>query len=133
MSGYASPTDPWTPETTLQFALAHATAANMAARYLPAGMTVVIEGVVDEPMLAAYDELRALAPRKVLLVPSLDACAERRRTRKDLDPARLDASARRLHPRLLRENTADAGWFVIDTSSLTVEQTVDAIVARYGR
>ncbi len=135
VSGYASPTEPWTPETTLQFALAHATAADMAARYVPAGMTVVIEGVLDEPMLAQYDEVQALRPRKVMLAPSLEVALARNRARRekaDADVARLDASARRLHSRLLHENTPEAGWFVVDTGSLTVEQTVDAILARSG-
>ncbi len=134
VSGHARGTDPWTPETVLQFALAHGAAADLAARYVAAGISVVIEGVLDEPMLAQYDELRTLDPRKVFLAPDLAVALERNRTRpgKEVDVARLDDSSRRLHPRLLRENTVDVGWFVLDTSALTVKQSVDAIVERYG-
>lgn len=134
VSGCASPTDPWTSETELQFRVAHATAADMAARYVRADMAAVIEGVIDEPMYATYPELAALCPRKVLLSPSLPVSRARNhaRTAKEIDAHRLDASAERLHPRLLEQNVADKGWFVIDTSALDVEQTVDAIIARYG-
>jgi energy-coupling factor transporter ATP-binding protein EcfA2 len=87
ISGYANPLDPWTPETQLQFALAHQGVGAMARLYAEAGFAVVIDGVTTEADVAAYDF--PFPPRKVLLRPSLDIALQRNATR---ETKRFDTS-----------------------------------------
>lgn len=133
-AGYASPTESWSDETTLQFSLAHRSACDIARRYRERGFVVTIDDVVDEPMFADYAPLAPLGLRKVFLAPSLEVALARNGTRADkgFHPSALVDSIRRLHPRFARENTAERGWLVIDSSALRVDETVDAIMARWG-
>jgi hypothetical protein len=74
-----------------------------------------------------------LAPRsvyKILLQPPLEAALARNaaRTNKDFDTAVLADAIRGNHRSLGEQNTSDRGWIVIDTGSLSVEETVEAIL-----
>lgn len=129
-SGFSSPVE-WTAETDRQFALARRGAARVAADYADAGFVVVLDDVIRESHLDQYtDHLRNAAIRKVLLNPSLETVLARNAApgRKPFDSSVLEAACRGLHPLLASENTAGRGWIVVDSTTLDVEQTVNAIV-----
>lgn len=129
-SGFSSPVN-WTVETGRQFALARRAAARTAADYADAGFTVVLDDVVRESDLHQYtDHLASATLRKVLLNPTLETVLARNAAPrgKDFDMGVLEAACRGLHPLLVAENTAERGWIVVDSTGLTVEQTVEAIV-----
>jgi hypothetical protein len=129
-SGFASPVD-WTAETSRQFALARRGAARIAADYTDSGFVAVLDDVVRESQLDQYaDSLGNIPLRKVLLSPSLETVLARNATpgRKPFDSSILEAACRGLHPLLAGENTAECGWIVIDSTTLDIEQTIDAIM-----
>ena len=133
MSGQASPLGEITDEVRLQFRLARRVAATMASLYAESGFTVVIDDVIDESTvgnhLQAYLGEHPL--RKVLLAPTLEVALHRNagRTTKSFDTSILVPTTSRLHADLLGSTR---GWFVIDSSRLSVDETVDAILAAHG-
>jgi predicted kinase len=129
-SGFASPVE-WTAETGRQFALARRGAARIAADYADAGFVVVLDDVVRDSDLHQYtDHLGAAALQKVLLNPSLETALARNAAprRKDFDASVLEEACRGLHPLLAAENTPEHGWIVVDSTTLDVAHTVDAIL-----
>jgi predicted kinase len=137
VAGIAHPVPAFTEETGRQFRLARSAAAQMAASYADAGFAVAIDDVVHEPdAQACY--VAALAPRtvhKILLQPDLEVALARNatRTNKNFDTALLTEAIRGNHRSLREQNRLDRGWTVIDTSSLSVEETVDIILAGGGK
>lgn len=122
----------WTGETTRQFVLARRGAARIAADYVDAGFVVVIDDVIRASELHHYtDDLGNTTLRKVLLNPSLETVLARNAApgRKDFDAKVLEAACRGLHPLLVAENTPEQGWIVVDSTTLDVAQTLDAINA----
>ena len=133
VSGRGNPLVPFTAETRLQFRLSWETAAMMAARYVDEGFVVVIDDVVPRWGLEVYE--RALGDRalkKVLLAPALEIALERnsRRKGKSFDPGILVPAIKNLHPSLL---SGGAGWLVLDSSRMTIEETVAAILDGFDR
>jgi predicted kinase len=129
-SGFSNPVE-WTAETTRQFVLARRGAARIAADYVDAGFDVMIDDVIRESDLAQYtDYLGSTDLRKVLLNPSLETVLARNAAPrgKDFDASVLEAACRGLHPLLRTENTPEQGWIVVDSTTLDVDQTVDAIM-----
>jgi cytidylate kinase len=129
-SGLASPLE-WNAETTLQFEIARRNAARLAADYLSNGFAVVIDDVATEADMAQYvPYLGPFAPRKVLLSPSIFVVHRRNteRTNKTFDTKVLAPVATRLHTELLAGCPREAGWVVIDTSTLSVGDTIDKIL-----
>ncbi len=134
-SGLASPLE-WNEETTLQFAIARRNAARLAADYVDAGFTVVIDDVVREADMPQYvPYLGGVAPRKVLLSPSIFVVHRRnaQRTNKSFDTKILEPVATRLHSQLVAGCPPEAGWTVLDTSALSIDATIDQILKRYER
>lgn len=132
-SGFSSPVE-WTAETTRQFVLARRGAARIARDYANAGFVVVIDDVVRESELHQYtDHLGAATLGKVLLNPSLETVLARNAApgRKDFNASVLEAACRGMHPLLLAENTSEHGWIVVDSTTLDIDQTVDAIVRSF--
>jgi len=129
-SGFANPVE-WTAETSRQFALARRGAARIAADYADAGFVAVLDDVVRESELGQYtDYLGKTELRKVLLNPSLETVLARNAApgRKPFDSSVLEAACRGLHPLLPAENTAEHGWVVIDSTDMTIDQTIEAIM-----
>jgi hypothetical protein len=129
-SGLASPLE-WNDETSLQFAIARRNAARLAADYVSSGFTVVIDDVVREADMPQYVPfLGGLAPRKVLLSPSIFVVHRRnaQRTNKSFDTKILEPVATRLHGQLLAGCPPEAGWKVLDTSTLSIDDTIDRIL-----
>ena len=135
-SGYATPLGGADPEQVLaQFRLARRCATYIAMEYSAAGYTVVVDDVVGKIARDAFDPLIQAGARRVVLMPSLDIALARNRARtnKPFDTLVLEPATRGLHADMTRSNTAGEGWTVIDSSALSVEETVDEIVARCGR
>lgn len=133
VSGLASPLN-WTEDTAQQFAIARRNAARLAADYGAAGFTVVIDDVIHEQDLGQLlPHLGALVPRKILLSPSIFVVHRRnaQRTNKTFDTKILEPVATRMHGELIAKCPPSAGWFVLDTSTISVEDTVDRILAHY--
>jgi hypothetical protein len=134
-SGLASPLE-WNDETTLQFAIARRNAARLAADYVAAGFSVVIDDVVREADMPQYlPHLGGLVPRKILLSPSIFVVHRRnaQRTNKSFDTKILEPVATRLHGQLLAGCPPDAGWTVLDTSVLSIDDTIDRILKSYDK
>lgn len=120
-------------DAAAQLHLRQEIAADVARRYANEGYTVVLQDILLGPDLEAM--VRRLSDYNVhviVLQPSPAAVAERDQHRLQtrgkiayivggLTPESMDA--------ILRESTSRAGLW-LDTSDLTVEQTVDAILER---
>jgi predicted ATPase len=133
VSGYADPTEPWSDETDLQFRLAREAAADMAARYAVASFAVAIDDILapDETERCFVSRLPGARVHRVFLQPSLETALSRNaiRTNKSFDTSVLTETLRLVHGRISAFPYAEKGWQVIDTSDLTVEETVDLILA----
>ena len=128
-AGFAS--DAWAHDPAARRA-ARTSAAFVALQYSTAGYAAVVDDTVeDADEVAAYVELR---PRKVFLLPSLEVALARNAARTNKPPGdepHLAAIAHRLYDPMRRAHTAERGWLVLDTSTLDVEATVDAILAHF--
>lgn len=105
-------------------------AVTAASQYCQAGFTVVYQDVIVGPVLGeVVDMLRGVWPlHAIVLAPSVEAVARREAGRAKTgygawSPEALDAE--------LRAGTPHLGLW-LDTSDLTVEATVDAILRRLG-
>jgi predicted ATPase len=132
VSGCAHPTPEWTDETAVQFELAERSSADLAARYFDAGIAAAIDHIANPDHLEERI-VSALAPRpvlRVMLVPTLEVNLDRNASRKnkEFDPGLLVKSIHGLHRACLEYDNSD--WIKIDNSSLSVEGTVDLILAQ---
>jgi predicted kinase len=129
VAGLHEPGD-WTDALLEQLRLARQTAAGMARTYQAAGFAVVIDDFFDPvTRLSEYATLLSdPTVRRVVLLPDQAAAEERlrRRARSD-DPGEFMLRGVRHSYVFLNSVAADLagqGWQVIDTSHLTVEETV---------
>lgn len=130
VSGMAHPVPDWTPETTCQFRLARENAACIARNYAKDGFVVALDDVIVPP----DGPFSSLEPHRILLRPSLETLLSRNasRTNKTFDPEFLESTIRSLHAAL--EAVPDAAlkdWFVLDSSVLTLPETVDRILEHF--
>lgn len=115
-----------TPEATRQLRLRYELGAMTARRYHEAGFAVVYQDIIlGEELRLVVDMLRNLPLQVVVLCPSPEAVAAREAARGKTGYgawtiANIDAG--------LRDETPRIGLW-IDTSDLTVEQTVDRILS----
>ena len=134
VSGIAHPVPAWTEETARQFGLARGNAALMARRYSSAGFAVAIDDVCSSrDFHADYEAHFADAqPYRVLLLPRLEVVLRRNseRTHKDFHHETLISVIRYLHAEYTAMDTRN--WLVVDSSELTVEETVNLILERSG-
>lgn len=129
VSGFVSGLDDWTEEHSRQFDLSWRSEAVLAAIYVDAGFVAVVDDFVREVDVARcfMPALRGHEIHKVFLAPTVEVALTRNTMRrsKNFDTARLIPIIRRL------EEPAREGldtWIVIDSSSLDVGETVDAIL-----
>jgi hypothetical protein len=128
VSGRAEMTADPSLEALAQLRLRYRLAGMVADEYVAAGFTVVVQDVAIGP---AYDDLidavRTRPRHAIMLTPSAKALAAREATRDKTGysdgwtPAAMD--------HLLRTETTKRGLW-LDTTDLTPEQTIDAILAR---
>ena len=127
MDGRNNPPIPYSPQSALQ----------TARLYADAGFAVAIDDVLFE---SQYREEYAKGfsgyqVYKVLLVPSLEQALIRNatRTNKTYDTAGLVEIITDIHDALLTQDLAADGWLIIDSTSLTLTETVDAILKHINR
>jgi chloramphenicol 3-O-phosphotransferase len=134
VSGIAHPIPTWTDETARQFKLARGNAVSMALRYANAGFAVAIDDVFSTRDFESdyAPVLEGAAVHRVLLLPSLEVTLARNssRTYKDFHPEILEDVIRHLHAEFRAMDVR--GWLVIDSSALTLEETVNAILEAAG-
>ena len=137
VNGLALPAAEWGDELTRQVALARQAVIGMALAYREAGFTVVIDDFWDPNRLVEYQALSGAANvRRVLLWPDRAEAHQRNLRRAGDSPARsfIDEGIRLVYDELT-EVVGDLrrqGWLVVDTSALTVAETVETILAADG-
>jgi len=134
VSGIAQPVPVWTGETTRQFRLAREAAAYTARLYAEAGFAVAVDDVIfpSEAQAIFVESLRPHTIARVLLRPSLEVALARNaaRTNKEFDTSLLAETCRTIYRSMDEREFAAAGWIVVDSSALSVEETVDEILKR---
>ncbi len=134
VSGIAQPVPVWTVETTRQFRLAREAAAYTARLYAEAGFAVAIDDVIfpSEAQALFVEALRPHTISKVLLRPSLEVTLTRNaaRTNKPFDTSLLAETCRTIYHSMNEQEFAAAGWIIVDSSALSVEETVDEVLKR---
>ncbi len=128
VSGIAHPVPEFTAETHRQFDLARHSAGQTAEIYHRAGFAVAIDDVLGPADAAALG--LSIPPTKILLRADLDVILERNRLRqnKHFDPLTLEPVIRMLHASQDVEEFRRQGWKVVDTTSLTLEQAMAAVM-----
>ena len=116
-------------EAWRQLRLRYRLGAVTADAYFDAGFSVVVQDVVVGPVLDEYVGLLRSRPLiVVVVVPRLDAVAERERTRLKIG-YRDDVATMSQMDAALRSDTSCLGLW-LDTSDQTPNETVDEIAAR---
>jgi chloramphenicol 3-O-phosphotransferase len=133
VSGMANPVPRWTDETTRQFRLARLSAAHIARIYAQAGFAVAVDDVLF-PLHAEelfVEPLSDFPVRKILLRPDLETVLFRNanRTNKAFDTANLVSTIMDVDSNMSPAFFRRKGWAPLDTTLLTVEEAVDAILA----
>jgi chloramphenicol 3-O-phosphotransferase len=128
VNGRAEMTPALADEANRQLRLRYELAAAAALRYAQAGFTVVYQDVIIGPALRDVVELLKPAPRLyvVVLTPSPVVVAQREAGR---DKTGYGAWTPEILDRGLRTDTPRIGLW-LDTSAMTLGETVDAILAR---
>jgi predicted kinase len=127
VSGREDPGPNWNEETTRQFDLAYHAAADLADRYSRAGFAVIIEHVVFPN---EEEKLRARLSDREYRTVMLDCRAEtnhhrnQTRTGKNMNPHDLTPLIDHIRDGL----QPAAHWLRLDSTDLTVEETVDRII-----
>jgi chloramphenicol 3-O-phosphotransferase len=133
VSGYARATPVLSPEARRQFAVARRSAARIAREYADAGFAVAVDDVLSpgDARDLFVTPFAGYTIHKVLLRPSLDEALRRNaaRAKTSFDTAYLAETILALDRRMDAQEYAADGWLVIDTTTLTVEATVDAVIA----
>lgn len=133
VSGIAHPIPTWTPETTRQFRLARQAAARTARIYAEAGFAVAIDDVVfpAEAQALFVGPLQGFPVRKILLRPHVETALHRNttRTNKSFDTSTLTETIAGLDRYMDPGFFGKKGWAVIDSTELSLEETVDRIIA----
>jgi shikimate kinase len=129
VSGLRQPTDGWDEETEYQFHLAHAAVGRMAKVYSEGGFTVVAEHCSSPKDVRTFVE-NAGRVSVVCLKSNLETNLARNlmRTEKSFDPKDIEHFVYSLGDSLHREHH-QAGFAVLDTTNLSVDQAVDEIIS----
>lgn len=133
VSGIELPGATWNDALTQQLSLARISAVQMALNYHNAGFAVVLDDFVDPSYLADYYSLFSHPEmRRVVLFPQQDAAHQRNLQRSGETPARayIDQGIQIVYPQLgsMIPQMAQAGWMVVDSTHLSLEETVTAIL-----
>ena len=134
VSGISHPVPVWTSETTRQFRLARQSAASVARLYGEAGFAVAIDDVIFPAEASAVFEgaLSGMALHKILLRPDLEGTLQRNRerTNKEFDTSALEGAIEQIYKGMSEATFRRAGWLIVDSSQLSIAETVDAIMSR---
>lgn len=127
VSGYLPPLPP-SKEADAQFELTKQNVIAMTQNFVGADYRVVIDDVLDRPHVYS-DGLAALKPYSVYLRPNLSVCLARNHERdsKNFDTRNLDSFIRSLYRRNSTKDLWESWDLVLDTSDMSVDNTVRAI------
>ena len=132
VSGIAHPLPEWVDETTRQFSLAFRATTQLATLYATAGFAVVIDQVIYPKDFNEHfeDQLQGHTVYKIFLQPKVDVSLARNasRTNKEFETSFLNDPIRMMHKSLGNMIKADEDWIIIDSSNLSLEETVDQIL-----
>jgi GrpB-like predicted nucleotidyltransferase (UPF0157 family)/chloramphenicol 3-O-phosphotransferase len=127
VSGRVEMTPAAPPVALEQLLLRYRMAASAADAYFEAGFAVALEDVVAGPPLADYRRLIRSRPcHVVVLLPSVEAVAAREAGRAQTGSTHW--TVEQLHAGFVETTPRIGLW--LDTTDLTPEQTVDAILAK---
>jgi hypothetical protein len=135
VSGLALPAADWSDALIEQITLARTGVARMAIAYREAGFAVVIDDFWDAGHASDYAALLGQpALHRIILYPRQDEAHRRNLTRSGESPARayIDEGIRIVYRQLepVVPRLAEEGWVVVDSTTLSVEGTVAAILRR---
>ena len=133
-SGLAHPEDGWNRETQRQYELARRACAGLARLYVRHGFTCVIDDAIFpdwKPVGYAgwRSQLRGVSLGMVVLLPTLAIVARRNRRRRDGDHPPLPTDLVRTIYEMMLPWVQQSRFPVIDTSTLSIAETVAAINA----
>ena len=133
ISGLLLPQARWSDELAQQVALARTSVVQMALNYHAAGFVVVIDDFWDADHLADYQTLLDHPNfHKIVLYPGQDTAHQRNLQRSGASPVRgyidegiqiVYRQLRAVAPQLTRQ-----GWVVVDSTALSADETVAAIL-----
>lgn len=129
VSGLVLPSATWSDELAQQINFARGTAVHMALKYREAGFAVVIDDFWDPNHPTDYQALlNQTNIRKIVLYPAQAEAHRRNLQRSGDSPARgyIDEGIRIVYQQLnpILAQLAEAGWQIVDTTALDVEETV---------
>lgn len=129
VSGLVLPGPEWSAELVRQIRLARESGISMALHYQKAGFAVVIDDFFDQNHMMEYQGLLNLPDvYKILLYPDQEIANERNIKRSDSEStsAYIAAGIRAVYQQLNASiaQLRQEGWFIVDTSDLSVEDTV---------
>lgn len=135
VSGLLLPSAQWSDELVEQITLARRSVAHMAMSYQKAGFTVVIDDFWDSNLTSDYQQIFSQPDtHKIVLYPTQEEAHRRNLQRSGDSPARgyIDEGIRIVYEQLhgVISGLAQSGWNVMDTSALSVEQSVSTITQR---
>jgi hypothetical protein len=138
VSGLELPGAVWNDGLVRQIALARANAASMALAYRDAGFAAVIDDFWDANHATDYAALLGHAEvHRIVLLPVQATAHERnfRRSGDSVGRAYIDEGIRMVYQQLTPNLTelAREGWLIVDTTAMTVGETVTAIRAQTAR
>ena len=129
VSGLVLPGLDWSEELVQQLRLARESAIHMAMIYQKADFAVVIDDFFDPNQMEEYlSLLNQPGVHKVVLFPDQETAHARNFKRSGDDPARdyIDVGIRNVYQQLNSsiENLRLNGWIVVDTTNLSIDETV---------
>jgi hypothetical protein len=135
VSGIQLPSPTWSDELARQVALARDSAVHMVFTYHNAGFTVVIDDFWDADHLADYQALFNHPDfHKIVLYPGQGEAHQRNLQRSGGSPARayIDEGIQTVYQQLnlVAPHLREDGWLVIDTTNLSIEETVQTILQK---
>jgi chloramphenicol 3-O-phosphotransferase len=134
ISGLVLPSLPWSEALIQQVTLARETAIQMALNYQRAGFAVVIDDFLDPKELLEYQTLFNQTPvHRIVLYPSQNEAHNRNVKRAAGDISwrdGMDVGIEFVYQqlRVMAKNLEQAGWLILDTTELSVEEVVSEIL-----
>ncbi len=133
VAGLVLPGIEWSPELVEQISLARESAIQMAMKYRSAGFAVVIDDFFDPNQLSEYKALvNEPEVHKFVLYPSQAAARARNIQRAGEDPGGnyINEGIRIVYQQLdpMIEALREDGWSVLDTTELSIADTVAEIL-----
>jgi chloramphenicol 3-O-phosphotransferase len=125
-----------TPDLLEQIRLAREAASSMARLYNDMGFAVAIDDFWHTQLPHAdYMQTLGLNIFRILLLPSLQETLDRLHKRdKDSEGMKqmLEQGIRHVHHAIETQPETKTGWHVVDSSNLSIEETVDRILEMTG-